>query len=91
MAEISNNQKNLLNSTEGDIAPRLSPFSNLKERRAVITDEDYSSSDDAAPAPKTRASRPRSPLLFSGNRMTESQKHQTTQNHSEGGLAGDGG
>ena len=76
---------------EADVAPRLSPFSNLKERRNVIAQGDYSSSDDASPSQKPRLPKTKSPLLFSGNRIHESQKGQTMQAQSEGRVDGEGG
>ena len=88
--EVAINEKNLMMPAEGDVAPRLSPFSNLKDRRFDVVEGDYSSSDDASPSIKSRAPKLKSPLIFSGNRMHESQKGQVLQNRESGQVDGEG-
>ena len=76
---------------EGDVAPRLSPFSNLKDRRFDVAECEYSSSDDGSPSRRPRTPKVKSPLIFSGNRMHESQKGQVLQNRDSGRVDGGGG
>ena len=85
------NEKNLLMPAVGDVAPRLSPFSNLKDRRFDVAERDYSSSDDASPSRRPRTPKVKSPLIFSGNRMHESQKGLVLQNRDSGRVDGGGG
>lgn len=91
VAEISKNHGDFLTPVEADVAPRLSPFSNLKERRAVIEQGDFSSSDDASPSQRPRATKAKSPLLLSGNRFHESQKTQNLQSQGNTRSDGEGG
>ena len=80
-----NDHKSLLMPVEADIAPRLSPFSNLKERRNVAAQGDYSSSDESGPSRRTRPPRSKSPLIFSGNRVHESLKSPNLANEGDEG------
>ena len=82
--ESANNEINLMMPAEGDVAPQLSPFSNLKDRRFDVAEGDYSSSDDAYSSRRSKPQKLKSPLIFSGNRMNESQKSQTLQNRDNG-------